>query len=83
MAKQSTETHLHKRQLHLVRHIKRKLQDQDVMIAEADKGKTTVILHKPMLEDKVNQFIQDNHIEILKKDNTKNAQTNTKCCKLS
>jgi hypothetical protein len=50
---------LHKREKHIARRIRKKLQEQEATIALAYKGKTIVITHKTAYDDKINQFLTD------------------------
>jgi hypothetical protein len=68
MLKQNT-THQHKQQLQLIKSIKQKMHEHNAIL-EWTKGKTMVILYKQTLNEKVNQFINDNQIETLKSDPT-------------
>jgi hypothetical protein len=47
------------------------------IIAEADKGRKMVIIHKRDLEDKINTFIKGNNIIQLKTDPTQKFQRTT------
>jgi hypothetical protein len=46
-------------------------------VAEADKGKTMVIIYSQDLDKKVNSFIKSNHITELKMDPTQKMQRKT------
>jgi hypothetical protein len=65
--------------------IKGKLHENHATVVDADKGKAIVILQKHTLDEKINQFISDNHIDPLKKDPTQNMhkqiQSGLKACK--
>jgi hypothetical protein len=74
MSKQNTTTHQNKQQLKLINNIKQKIHEHKAILTEADKGKTMVILYKQTLNEKVNQFINDNQIETLKSDPTHKMQ---------
>jgi hypothetical protein len=59
-------THQHKQQLRLIKQIKQKVHKHKATLAEADKGKTMVILYK--------QTFTDNQIDTLKSDPTQKMQ---------
>jgi hypothetical protein len=56
----------------LIRHIRNKLMENELIITKADKGKTIVILTKEDYTQKVNNFIQENQFTLLNNDPTKN-----------
>jgi hypothetical protein len=66
--------HKHKQQSRLIVNIKQKIHEHSATITEADKRKTIVILYKQTLNEKVNQFINDNQIETLHADPTQKMQ---------
>ena len=66
--KQITHNTLHKRHQHNLNRIKNILQGYNLATAKADKSKTTVIISKDTLKQKINTFIQENHTTCLKKD---------------
>jgi molybdopterin-guanine dinucleotide biosynthesis protein len=74
MSKHNTTAYQHKQQFQLIKNIKQKIHEHNITLAEADKGKTMVILYKRTLNEKVNQFINDNHIETLTSDPTQKMQ---------
>ena len=53
---------LHKRHQYNLKQIKTTLERNNLTIAKAHKGRTVVIIHKDMLEQKVETFIHENHI---------------------
>ena len=61
---------IHKRYQHNLNQIKGMLQRNNLTIARADKNKAIVIMNKDSLEQKVEVFIQENHIMHLTKDPT-------------
>jgi MinD superfamily P-loop ATPase len=60
----------HTRQQHNMNQIKKILENNNLTIVKADKSKAVVIINKEKLNDKVNNFIKENHIKILHKDPT-------------
>ena len=46
------------------------MENNDFALVNADKSKTMVIIDKNKLQEKVNNFIKENHINILNKDPT-------------
>jgi hypothetical protein len=58
----------------LIENIKQKIHQHNATITEEDKGKTMVIPYKQTLNEKVNQFINDNQIETLQADPTQKMQ---------
>ena len=50
------------------------LEQNNLTVAKADKGRTMVIIDKNALKHKVNTFIQENHIILLDKDPTESLQ---------
>ena len=44
------------------------------MVAKADKGRTTVIIHRDTLKQKIDTFIQENQIMQISKDPTESFQ---------
>jgi len=61
---------LHKRIQHNLHQIKNILQQNKLTFARADKSKTMVIINKNTLKQKIDNFIQENHITCLNKDPT-------------
>jgi 7-keto-8-aminopelargonate synthetase-like enzyme len=61
-----TNTHnmLHKRHKHNLNQIRNILQQSNLTVAKADKSKTIVFINKNTLNQKANNFIQENHIAI-------------------
>jgi hypothetical protein len=51
MNKQNTTTYQHKQQLRLIKQMKQKMHEHNATLAEADQGKTMVILYKQTLND--------------------------------
>ena len=70
IAETSTRRALHKRRQYNLKQIKTTLEQNNLKIAKADKGRTVVIIHKDILKQKVETFIHDNHITQLQKDPT-------------
>ena len=65
---------MHKRLQHNIKQIKKTLQDNNLVIARTDKSKTIVIIDKINLEQKIEQFIDDNNIDEVRKDPTTSYQ---------
>jgi 7-keto-8-aminopelargonate synthetase-like enzyme len=65
---------LYKRLQHNLSQIRSLLKKNNLTITKADKSKTIVIINKDVLKQKVNTFIQENHITRLNKDPTDNYQ---------
>jgi hypothetical protein len=55
----------------ILKHIKEKLQHHNAIITKADKSNSLVILYSTDYHNKVQNFIDNNHFTILKKDPTK------------
>ena len=53
---------MHKRQLHIAKNINNKL-DKNAIIAQADKGKTVVIIHEQEYHEKARTFLSENNFE--------------------
>jgi hypothetical protein len=58
----------HKRQQYIAKNIHHKINKNNVMIAQADKGKTTVIIHKQDYHNKVHNFLLENNFQPLPND---------------
>jgi hypothetical protein len=56
-----------KRHLYIVNKIERKLLTGNAMLAQADKGRTTVIIYKELYTNKVHNFLTENNIQPLQK----------------
>jgi len=56
-----------KRQLHIVNKLKKKLLTGNAMLAQADKGRTTVIIYKEQYTNKIHNFLTENNIQPLHK----------------
>jgi hypothetical protein len=69
----STNT-LHKRQNYVMRKIRNKLQQNNLIITKADKGKTIVIINKNTFIQKTEEFLKDNQFTQLQKDPTEKFQ---------
>jgi hypothetical protein len=74
----------HKCQQHYINQIKKVLENNNLTIAKVDKSKAIVIINKDKLNNKVNNFIKENHMKLLNKDPTeiyikKIHQTIQKC----
>ena len=65
---------LHKRYQYNINELKKILQNNNQTIVKADKSKAIVIINKNTLEEKVDNFIQENHIKQLNKDPTDTYQ---------
>jgi Zn-finger domain-containing protein len=61
---------IHKRHQYNLKQIKTTLEQNDVMVAKADKARTIVIIHKETLKQKIDNFIQENQIMQLNQDHT-------------
>ena len=59
-----------KKEDEIIKNIRNKLNLNNATITRADKGKTTVIIDKEAYNRKIQQFIQDNSFQHLKKDPT-------------
>ena len=75
----TTTTHntLHKRYQHNIKQIRNVLQ-QNNLTMRADKNKSIVIINKIALKQKVDDFIQENHISCLNKDPTDTTKSKYK-----
>jgi hypothetical protein len=60
----------HKRQLHILKSINRKITNGYAMITRADKGKTTVIIHTHDHANKVHTFLSENNFHAISNDPT-------------
>jgi predicted transcriptional regulator len=58
----------------LIRNIRNKLAENELIITKADKGKTIVMLTMEDYTQKVNNFIEVNQIVLINNDPTKNYQ---------
>jgi len=63
------------------------LEENNLMITKADKGRTMVIIHKVTLKQKIDTFIPENQIILLNKDPVESfqkhiQQTMHKCNKI-
>ena len=83
--KNKTTNKEYKQHIHTTKQIKQKLIQNKATIAEADKGKTLVILYKDDLNKRVKHFIDNNNIMEINKDPTlkfqKAVQNALKQCK--
>ena len=72
--KQISETNTHnalqKRHQHNLKQIKIILEQNNLRITKADKGRTMIIIHTDTLKQKIYSFIQENQIMSLDKDPT-------------
>jgi len=74
----------HKRQLHIAKNIHNKLEKNNAIITQADKGKTLVIIHEEEYHEKVRTFLSENNFELNPLDPTSKHQTHiTKTLKQS
>ena len=62
-----TEGTIHKRQNYILDKIKHKLTTNNAIIAQADKGKTIVIIYQRDYNEKVHNFIKENNIQLISK----------------
>jgi uncharacterized protein len=67
---------LHKRQQHNINQ-KKVLENNNLKLAKADKSKAIVIIDTDMLNVKINNFIKENHTNLLNKDLTEIYQKQT------
>ena len=69
---------LYKRLQYNINQVKDILHKNNLTIFRADKNKAMAIIQTDVMEQKINTFIQENHITLLKKDPTETFQkTNT------
>jgi hypothetical protein len=73
LTKQNVASIEYKHNINTTKQIKQKLKQQEATAAEADKGRTMVIIYNQDLEDRINAFIEDNIAE-LKTDPTQKHQ---------
>jgi len=64
----SQKNMLHKRQLHVVKEIKKKLATENAILMRDDKGKTIMIINSEEYSEKVHNFLKDNNFNTLTKD---------------
>jgi hypothetical protein len=85
MSKQNILSSEHREQLRMTKQVQHKLLQGKATIAEADEGKTMVIMYKQDLNQKVKSFIKTNNIAELKADPTQKfqriVQNTSKHCK--
>jgi hypothetical protein len=74
LSQQNLRTLDYKQDLHTAKLIRSKLQHNNATIIEADKGKTLVVIRTHDLDEKVNNFINENDINELKADPTQKMQ---------
>jgi hypothetical protein len=74
LTKQNVINKEYKHNINTAKQIKQKLKQEEATTAEADKGRTMVIIYKKDLEGKINTFIEDNNIMELKADPTQKFQ---------
>jgi ribosomal protein S18 len=74
LTKQNVASIEYKHNINTTKQIKQKLKQQEATVAEADKGRTMVIIYNQDLEDRINIFIKDNNIAELKTDPTQKHQ---------
>jgi hypothetical protein len=65
-------------EIHMIRSIKEKLNENNAIIAQADKGKSIVILPSEQYTEKVQSFISCNQFQVSKKDPTNTFQEQVK-----
>ena len=65
---------LHKRFRHNMNELKQMLRNNNLIITKPDKSKAIVIINENNLEEKVDKFIQENHIKQINKDPTDKYQ---------
>jgi hypothetical protein len=82
----TTINYAHKRKLYIAKQIQSKLLQHNLTIAEADKGKTLIIIDRDSFRNKVINFLNENNYEKLHKDPTglyqKQTQKTIQCCGL-
>ena len=61
---------LHKRQQHNINQIKKVLENNNLTLVKADRSKAIVIIDRNKLNEKINNFIKENHMNLLNKDPT-------------
>jgi hypothetical protein len=61
---------LHKRHKYNLQQIKHTLVTNNLSLVKADKGKTIVIIHNNILQQKIRQYMTDNNIVLLHRDPT-------------
>ena len=66
----NTHNILYKRHEYSLKQIQILLEQNNLMIAKADKGRTMVIIHEHALKQKISTFLQENQITALDKDPT-------------
>jgi len=74
ISKQNKHNTLHKRQQYIINEMKKTFQRNHITIARADKSKTTVLINKNILQEKVYEFLQENNIKQINKDPTDKHQ---------
>jgi hypothetical protein len=72
--KDNTNNTRNKMEWKLIRNIRNKLAENELIITKANKGKTIVILTMEDYTQKVNNFIQENQFVLINNDSTKNYQ---------
>ena len=65
----------HKRHSQIAKNIRHKLDKNNAMIIQADKGKTTAIVYKQDYRNKVHTFLLENNFQPLPNNPTKKDQT--------
>ncbi|XP_072152695.1 uncharacterized protein [Bemisia tabaci] len=61
-----------------IKDVQNKVNEQNLIITKADKSNALVILHKEAYDDKVHDFLNSEDIDTLKRDPTKNVNTELK-----
>ena len=61
---------LHKRQQYSINQIKKVLENINLALVKADKSKAIVIIDRGKRKETVNDFIKENHINLLNEDPT-------------
>jgi hypothetical protein len=65
-------------EIRIIKFIKEKLTENNAMVAQADKGKSIVILPSQQYTNKVQNFITNNQFQVSKKDPTNTFQKQVK-----
>ena len=62
--------HKHKQESKIINKIKSKIKDNNAIITKSDKGNTIVIVGEEVYDNKIDNFIKKNNIEVLEQDPT-------------
>ena len=77
IADSNTCDKLPKRHKYNRKHLKTLLEENNLTISKADKGRAIVIIHKDTLKPKIDTFIQESQIMQLNKDPTESFEKQT------